>query len=309
MIHITYYPSTDDSLSSGHILWEIFTVFIVSFLIDCKPIYNSTWDRCLIISKESFLKFTTPPLEEYDKIINIDNIRKWESINFDDFINIKNIIEKNKQTYTTILVNLSNVCKIHPDVLCFWYNEKQISHEIFSSKALPLLQNLYYYDHNNNEINTFAIHMRRGDLCKWCYDIGFTIDYYRKIINIINEKLNIPINIYTESTAKNTTTQLSINAKERKNINYNDISTLQNLKNVTIYAGTKKDLSSHFNELCRSKYLMISPSSFSLWAAFISKGMIFIDIKCLNRPNLFRHIKLISKFIVFDNLKDKMKEI
>jgi len=48
---------------------------------------------------------------------------------------------------------------------------------------------------------------------------------------------------------------------------------------------------------------MISPSSFSLWAAFISKGMIFVDIKCLHRPNLFRHIKLISKFIVFDEFK------
>ena len=145
--------------------------------------------------------------------------------------------------------------------------------------------------------------MRRGDLCKWCYDIGFTIDYYIKIINIINEKMNIPINIYTESAGKNTSTQLSINANERKNINYNDILRLQNLKNVTIYAGEKKDFSSHFNALCRSKYLMISPSSFSLWAAFISKGMIFVDTKCLDRPNLFRHIKLISKFIVFDEFK------
>ena len=307
MIHITYYPSTDDSLSSGHILWEIFTVFIFSFLIDCKPIYNSTWDKCLIVSKTSFKKFTTKPLEKYDKIINIDNLRKWESISFNDFINIKTIIEKNKRPHTTILVKLSNVCKIHPDVLCFWYNKKQISCELFSSKALPLLQNLYYCDHNNNEINAFAIHMRRGDLCKWCYDIGFTIDYYIKIINIINEKINIPINIYTESAGKNTSTQLSINVDERKNINHNDILRLQNLKNVTIYAGTKKDFSSHFNELCRSKYLMISPSSFSLWAAFISKGMIFVDIKCLNRPNLFRHIKLISKFIVFDDFEKNIQ--
>ena len=29
--------------------------------MDYKPVYNSTWDNSLIISKKSFLNFTTPP--------------------------------------------------------------------------------------------------------------------------------------------------------------------------------------------------------------------------------------------------------
>lgn len=163
---------------------------------------------------------------------------------------------------------------------------------------------MYYYDHNNNEINAIAIHMRRGDLCKWCYDIGFTIEYYKKIIHIINKRLNIPINIYTESSDKNTTTHQPIRVEERKNCDYNDILTLEKFENVTIYAGTEKEFSSHFNELCRSKYLMISPSSFSLFAAFISNGTVFVDTKCLKRSNLFQHMKIIPNFKVFNDFEN-----
>ena len=55
---------------------------------------------------------------------------------------------------------------------------------------------------------------------------------------------------------------------------------------------------------------MISPSSFSLWAAFITDGIVLVDKKNIAaRVNLFRYCEEVPNFIVFDNLKDKMKEI
>ena len=77
------------------------------------------------------------------------------------------------------------------------------------------------------------------------------------------------------------------------------------MKNVTVYTGNISDLNIHFNELCRSKYLMVAPSSFSLWAAFISKGKVFIDNKCEKfRPNLFKDSINIPNFIMFDKISD-----
>ena len=50
---------------------------------------------------------------------------------------------------------------------------------------------------------------------------------------------------------------------------------------------------------------MMAPSSFSLWAGFITDGIVLVDKKCIKcRPNLFRNSENIPNFIVFENFID-----
>jgi hypothetical protein len=308
MIHITYFPSTNDSLSSGHIFFEIFTVFIFSHLIpNIKPIWNKEWNLSKIISKESFLNFTAPPLKNYDKIIIINKFHKWGSLSFQDFLDIKQTINEASEKYDTILIQLQNVCAIHPDVLHSWYINKSLKDNIFVNNARPLLKNMYYFDHNSKPINAIAIHIRRGDLLERLYSAGFTIEYYKNIIININKVLDIPIYIYCESDNNKGTTRPLANYSNKYN---NDYIELTKLKNVQIKLGNYHNFSEQFNELTRCKYLILSPSGFSLWAAFISQGKILYDQKCVDfRPNLFRNAHIIPNFFQYNNPDEILNEL
>jgi hypothetical protein len=303
MIHITYYPSTNDTLSSGHILWEIFTVYIFSMLIPIiKPVWNNKWNLSDLISENSFKKYTDTPLKTYDYTINIDNHIKWESLDYNDFLDIKKKIYDNYNNYNNILIVLSNVCKIHIDRLCVWYKLKYINTDIYNIYAIPTLKKLYYYDHNNSPLESIAIHIRNGDLTKLSIDNGYTFNYYKNIINILRLKYNNIINIYCEDVnINNTTTIFSKDKSLCKNF-LNEILELNNIENVYVKLGNKQNINEQFNELCRSKILIVSPSSLSLFAAFISNGIILIDenhAKC--RPNLFKYLNNVSNFTIFNS--------
>ena len=50
---------------------------------------------------------------------------------------------------------------------------------------------------------------------------------------------------------------------------------------------------------------MLSPSSFSAWASFITSGNIFVDTKCkIYRENLFKNIEILPNFNVFNTSED-----
>ena len=141
MIHITYFPSPNHPMSSGHIFFEIFTTFIFSQLIpNSKPVWNKTWEIIKILfQKKSYEKHTVLPLENYDKIIVINQYRKWESISFQDFLDIKQTIDEASKRYGTIFIQFKNVCAIHPDVLHSWYINKLLKENVFVEKS----KNLY----------------------------------------------------------------------------------------------------------------------------------------------------------------------
>ena len=303
MIHITYFPSTNGALSSGHIFFEIFTAFIFSQLIpEIKPVWNNKWNLSKFITKKSFQKYTEPPLSKYDKILVINQYRKWESISFQDFLDIKQLILTTKKQYSNILVQLQNVCSIHPDVLHSWYTNKLIKENIYIEKTKPLLEKMYYFDNNSEPINAVGVHIRRGDLLDRLYKVGFTMDYYKSLITNINKVLDLPIYIYCESDEKEVTTRKQVGYSNQFNEDYN---LLKNLKNVHIKLGNIHNFSEQFNELVRCKYLFLSPSGFSLWAAFISTGKIFYDKKCVEfRPEHFFTTHVLPNFLQYNTPSD-----
>ena len=73
----------------------------------------------------------TTIIDNKDKIIIIHKYRKWESISFEDFLDIKQLILDAQKEHSNILVRLKNVCKIHLDVLHSWYTKGLIKKNIY----------------------------------------------------------------------------------------------------------------------------------------------------------------------------------
>ena len=90
MIYITYnHKSHMDNVSNGAIFQEILSGYIISIICDLKVVYHESWKYCKFVTYKSFQKNTSKPLDKYENIIKIDNYLKWNSITFDDLIDIK----------------------------------------------------------------------------------------------------------------------------------------------------------------------------------------------------------------------------
>lgn len=239
------------------------------------------------------------------KIITINNFNKFSSITYQELNKIKN------QCYYqgNIKLVLTNICVIHPEIIYQWYHQNIIEKDIYSQNIIPKLRKLYFYDKNNELIDAVAIHLRTGDLSKWTWDIGLNLDYYTNIINILNQHLNIKINVYYEGTGKKTTINLTkIFAKEREGFNYSWVEELGKLKNVNLNEGDLDNCEQQFNELTRSKYLILSPSGFSLFSGFINKNKVFVDkLFIKERPNIFKNLNILPEFITYDKFSDNLK--
>ena len=165
-----------------------------------------------------------------------------------------------------------------------------IKEDIYHNKLLPKLRKLYYYDHNETILDCISIHIRCGDLYNNMLEYGFTFEYYKKIIDILNLHFNKQINIYCE------------------NKNYQHVYKLKEVKNVEVYIGGINEFSNHFNCLVNSKVLILSPSSLSLFAGYLSNGLVLIDNKSINfRNNLFHSSDGVIEN--FDNISEKIELI
>jgi len=303
-IYITNIPSNKGNFGSGHNFWEIFTCYILSVLIpNVTPVYNNTWDKSQIVTF-SMKKFNIKDIKNI-KTITISKYHCYNSLNYTQFQELKNTILTNEKKYKNILVKLINVCSIHPDILCEWYNNKLIPKNIYEQKCKPMLEELYFSDNNSEELNIFSIHMRRGDLYNWTYNEGYDLEYYKNIINLLKDKLDIPIHIYTEKNCNTGTSKSQKTPYKRNFVDHDDIEIFRNMEGIVLKRGDLSDFSDHFNEMCRSKYLMLGISSMSLLAGFVSKGKIIVDERYKkSRPNLFRNIEIIPNFHVFKTIEE-----
>lgn len=244
-----------------------------------------------IISENSFKKCTVEKLHKYDHILEIDYYHIWEGLSFKQYSELKQKIVETSLKYKIILVRLSNVCKFVPQSIHMWYKENLISEDLYTTKILPTLKKLYYYDHPQivSEQKNVSIHIRRGYLAQRLIKAGFTYEYYKNIIESLNSQYKI--NIFCE------------------NANYDDIKNLGMLKNTTLHIGGIKDIGNDFNNLCTSTVLITSPSSFAAFAGILSTGTVLVDTKCTNfRPNIFKNIEMLPNFISFkENITTQIK--
>ena len=285
MKHITYnHTSHADDVSSGSVFQEILSCFIISIICDIKVVYHDSWKHCRFITYDSFQKNTTKPLDKYDNIININNYLKWESLSFDDLMDIKNIIS---QCVDNTLIVLSNVCLINPSFLYKWYKDGLLDKNYYTELFLPRLREgkRFYYE-------------------------GLTIDYYTNIIKLINSVSDIKINIMYEGDSDKTTINPNLSScytNQREGYNHLWCRELGKLPNVILNEGDLDNLDKQINELCNSKYLLLSPSTFAYYSGMISNGIKFVDKKIIDlHNNALRNTVDMPSFVVYDNFEDML---
>ena len=309
MKHITYnHTSHVRYVSNGSVFQEILSCFIISIVCDLKVVYHNSWKYCGFITYDSFQKNTVKPLEKYDNIFNINDFLKWESITFDDLMNIKKFIDNCKDN---TLIILGNVCLINPSFLYKWYKDGLLDKDYYTELFLPKIRELYFFDHDNEQIEQFYIHIRNGDIGKVFYDEGLTLEYYTNIIKLINSISDIKINImYEGGDTKKTTLELTPCYKnERVGYNHLWVRELGKLPNVILNEGNLENLDKQINELCRAKYLLLSPSTLSYYSGIISSGLKFVDKKFIEiRENVLKNTIDLPQFIVFTDFKEVLNK-
>jgi hypothetical protein len=288
MLFITYNQNSGGR--SGHKLCDIFTTFILANLLNMHVIYNSSWKNQLIISEKSLKKYSFNNKYNIDYTLEINNVRDWKSVSFEEYKKLKNQLQELSIKYENILLKISNVYKIHAHTIYDWYLNKLIDKDIYNLKLVPTLRKLYFEDNNDDIIDSISIHIRRGDLADKLINYGFNFSYYKNMIDTINDNLDVKINVYCE------------------NSRYSDILELKNCKNTVLYLGGTTNFDKHFNNMVRSKVLIISPSSLCLFAAILNKGTVLVDNKVIKwRYNIFNKVDLV--FDSFDNISEKIELI
>lgn len=284
MLFITYLQTSGGR--SGHKLGEIFTTFIFSKLLDINVLYNTDWNKQLILSEKSLKKYSYNFKGKFDGIVKIDYIKKWDCLTWEDFNTIKQKISNLDRT-KNILVELSNVCKIYPHIVYDWRLKKYIQEDLYNLKILPTLRNIYFDDHKDDIKDCISIHIRCGDMYQRLLKAGFTFEYYKNLIDTLNSHCQTKINVYCE------------------NKNYQDVYKLKDCKNTEVYIGGPNKFTDHFNCMVNSKVLILSPSSMAAFAGYLCKGLVLIDNKSAKfRNNVFHSSENI--FLRFDSIIEKL---
>ena len=82
------------------------------------------------------------------------------------------------------------------------------------------------------------------------------------------------------------------------------------MPNVILNEGDLNNIDKQINELCRAKYLLLSPSTFSYYSGIISSGLKFVDNKFIKiRENILKNTINLPQFIVYDKFEDILKYI
>lgn len=246
---------------SGHSLKDFFTCHVFSFLIkDLTVIPTQQWN-----SKQHILKFPiNKNLKDYkfSQSINIEE-KIWNGMSFESFCRIR---DKILALPDNSLITLINHTRIHPHQLTEWFKSNLIKEDVFITKFIPALRNLYFKNNKSEELNCLSIHVRRGDIAnpsKNCYiqqaNMRWPVEYFEEnIISFQKTNPNLPINIFTE--------------KEYSD----DLEILKQYDNVEIHRGDTESLKHDIENMVNSKYFMPCNSSLSTWISYISKGSIIM---------------------------------
>jgi hypothetical protein len=246
---------------SGHCLKDFFTCYMFSFLIkDLTVLPIQQWN-----SKQQILKFPiNKNLEDYKFSQSIDiKEMHYPGMSFQTFCKIKNKIS---DLPNNSLITLWNHTRIHPYQLTEWFQSKLINEDVFITKFIPTLRDLYFKDNNSEVLKCLSIHVRRGDVANpssRCFtehaEMRWPTEYFEKYIISFQKKMpNLPINIFTEK-------------------NYSDdLEIFKKYDNLTIHRGDVQSLQDDINKMVNSKYFMPCNSSLSTWISYISKSSIII---------------------------------
>ena len=285
MIYITLNETTNGR--SVHTLKNVMSAFIFSYFVEgSQVVYHESWN------KQSILNYIDVPIltaKSYDLVIKKQKLYAWGGISQEDFFSVVNEIKSHDSNGKKVLFVFSGAHRFHPFQLHNLYTKGIIKQDFFTLTFLPTL-NKFFFGSNTHQVytNCISIHIRRGDLSQQVIKGGQDVQYFKRIVDILNKHINIPINIYSE------------------NLNSSDLLILKKEKNVSLFLGDTSSLHRDFYNMVTSKYLFISSGGFSTWSSYISIGKVFYNPSYTYQ---FNHLKDPINMFRFnlDNLESTIK--
>ena len=251
MKYITY---KQDGGRSGHKLKDIFSAYLFSFLIpDTEAYADSSWQS------QKILQFEPSPPINFENVIKIKNDRTYfDGIPFDVF---KDIAQKIKMAPESSLIELHGVIRVHPFQLTEWYESGLIEQDLFLSKFIPKIRQIYYKDQEPNLKKRLSIHIRRGDIAneEVLGPMFWPVEYYDDQICSFRAKYpDLPIYVFSEKLFSE------------------DLFSLKRYDNLKLIFGDYQSLICDISDMINSEFFMPCNSSLSTWISYISYGKIIM---------------------------------
>lgn len=239
---------------SGHKLKDIFSAYLFSFLIRDIEVYTDpSWQS------QKILKFEPSPAINFENIIKIKNDHEYfNGIPFDVF---KDIEQKIKTAPKSSLIELHGVVRVHPVQLTRWYESGLIEQDLFLSKFIPKIRQIYYKDQEPNLEKRLSIHIRRGDIAneEVLGSMFWSVEYYDNQICSFRAKYpDLPIYVFSEKLFSE------------------DLLLLKRHDNLKLILGDHHTLTSDIANMINSEFFMPCNSSLSTWISYISYGKIIM---------------------------------
>tara|TARA_Y100001938_G_scaffold148185_1_gene231189 strand:+ start:639 stop:1619 length:981 start_codon:yes stop_codon:yes gene_type:complete len=281
--HVTYDLASGGG-RLGHRTKSLLSSIILAKITGSEIVYNCTYhDKkpLCVFNEDTLSQFINESLhcDDYNVVIEEPFRGKWNGIGEEKTSQIQRRMQRTRDANDKAIYIARGGARIFPHQ-CKEMEEKGICRKGIADESVDLLKEMYYYQYPGELIkDTFAIHARRGDVCGIMEGIGYTRDYYEKLINQINSVsfdvgFTPKINIYTE----------------KRGSDY--IKPLGDLDNVTVHVGTEDNLHQHLSEMVRSEYIYCSWSSLCWLACILTIGSVLYDYHIIpedGKHDLKRH--------------------
>ncbi|MEM9282885.1 MAG: hypothetical protein AAGA96_13745 [Verrucomicrobiota bacterium] len=253
---------------SGHALKDLFTSCILAELMEGHATFNESWRDQAIVPWEHIATLLSAPLSDYDKvIIHRPEKHHWHGISFEAFTEFRDSLFKCLGRSNRVQVRISGVFRIHLYQVHNWEHRGWIPPGSFN-RLQTLWRQLCLGTRMMKRAfwppQAIAIHARRGDVANPSHDqfskMGpggvWSGRFYQDLVEALLEEFpESAVTVYSER------------------IGSDDLS---GISQARLELGGEEETRSHFLKMAEADLLIPASSSLSTWAAYATKGQVWI---------------------------------
>jgi len=244
---------------SGHCLQDLFSSVNLACALGVQAVYHPCWDRQSILPVDG-IRETLGRFKAYEQKLDYAVAEAlWEGIDSAEFNRIRQFIDLLDASGRKSLLCINSVYRLHLGQV---YTLEQAGFAPSGSfhRALSMLRRMFWgreFPRHNGEIETIAVHVRRGDIMlpnsNHKYRVWDT-NFYREVIDDLKFHYpNAHIKLFTQK-------------RRSKDVD--------SLTDVEVRHGGPSQSTDDFREMVQADLFVPSNSCYSYWLAYLSRGTV-----------------------------------
>lgn len=268
MLYITCYVS--GAGRSGHKLLQIFTCFVLKALFNAfncptDVLYHKSWatKEQQFMSVNVFKQNCVLTIPSRHHTISYKPPTPWFTFTRSSFLELLGLCQTKCKQHANVCLQLFGTGRSASNVLAHAVQSWPLKPELYKRTLVPQFRTMYEASTGNRLLparNVISIHVRRGDLAKRMKHLGFTCDYYKRLIGRLHRRYpTMRVEIYCEDVA------------------YQDLNALRSLPHTALILGNVKNFEQQVYMMAKSRVLVLSASSMALFMGYLCYGRVLID--------------------------------